>query len=67
IPGNVPDLAELPEGCAFAPRCAHVQPACQAGPIPMVSIEADRLSRCLLHIDYHREDAWKWDHTVNSP
>lgn len=66
IPGNVPDLAELPDGCAFAARCAHVQPACQAGPIPMVSVEAGRLSRCLLHINYRRENAWKWDHTVNS-
>jgi oligopeptide transport system ATP-binding protein len=26
IPGNVPNLAELPPGCAFAPRCAHMRP-----------------------------------------
>jgi oligopeptide/dipeptide ABC transporter ATP-binding protein len=26
IPGNVPSLAELPPGCAFAPRCAHMRP-----------------------------------------
>ncbi len=26
IPGNVPDLADLPIGCAFAPRCTHARP-----------------------------------------
>jgi oligopeptide/dipeptide ABC transporter ATP-binding protein len=25
IPGNVPDLADLPPGCAFSPRCAHAR------------------------------------------
>jgi oligopeptide transport system ATP-binding protein len=25
IPGNVPDLANLPPGCAFHPRCSHVR------------------------------------------
>jgi oligopeptide transport system ATP-binding protein len=31
IPGNVPGLAELPPGCAFAPRCAHARPdPCEA-------------------------------------
>jgi oligopeptide/dipeptide ABC transporter ATP-binding protein len=25
IPGNVPDLADLPAGCAFHPRCAHTR------------------------------------------
>lgn len=33
IPGQVPNLAELPPGCRFAPRCAFVQPICtQAEP-----------------------------------
>jgi len=27
IPGNVPNLADLPAGCAFAPRCEHARPA----------------------------------------
>ncbi|MGV6874117.1 ABC transporter ATP-binding protein [Pseudochelatococcus sp. B33] len=26
IPGNVPNLAKLPEGCAFHPRCPHSVP-----------------------------------------
>ena len=28
IQGRPPDLAALPAGCAFAPRCAHAQPRC---------------------------------------
>ncbi len=28
ILGSVPDLADLPPGCAFAPRCEHAQPVC---------------------------------------
>ena len=30
IPGTVPGLANLPGGCAFAPRCAHAQDRCRA-------------------------------------
>jgi peptide/nickel transport system ATP-binding protein len=28
IPGLMPDLTQLPKGCAFAPRCAYVSPEC---------------------------------------
>jgi peptide/nickel transport system ATP-binding protein len=30
IPGMVPPLYALPEGCAFAPRCAHADETCRA-------------------------------------
>src|SRR5450830_987129 len=30
IPGMVPALTDLPEGCVFAPRCAHAQDRCRA-------------------------------------
>jgi len=29
IPGMVPALTDLPEGCVFAPRCAHAQDRCR--------------------------------------
>jgi len=32
IPGLIPDPAHLPEGCAFAPRCAYAREGCQAAP-----------------------------------
>ncbi len=28
IPGQPPNLAQLPSGCAFHPRCAHAMPQC---------------------------------------
>ena len=28
IPGQPPNLAQLPSGCAFHPRCAHTMPQC---------------------------------------
>jgi peptide/nickel transport system ATP-binding protein len=32
IPGTTPSLADLPPGCAFAPRCAYADEACRAAP-----------------------------------
>jgi peptide/nickel transport system ATP-binding protein len=32
IPGSTPSLADLPPGCAFAPRCAYADEACKAAP-----------------------------------
>ncbi len=61
IPGNVPDLANLPAGCSFAPRCNQREEICEAGPIPMVSIYSDHHSRCLIHTGYQREANWDWN------
>ena len=64
IPGSVPDLAALPPGCAFAPRCSFHQEVCSAGPVPLMSVEPDHLSRCLLHNQFERHAAWDWHDTV---
>lgn len=64
IPGNVPDLANLPAGCAFAPRCLYIQDQCEDGPIPLVSTSDGRLSRCLIHLNFQRDLAWDWDDIV---
>jgi peptide/nickel transport system ATP-binding protein len=38
IPGSPPDLANLPPGCAFAPRCSQVFDACRSAiPDPVVT------------------------------
>jgi len=37
IPGQMPRLGALPPGCAFAPRCEKVEPACRADPPPTVA------------------------------
>ncbi len=48
IPGNVPDLACLPTGCAFHPRCSKAMPACREGEIPLVHLADGHAVRCLL-------------------
>jgi peptide/nickel transport system ATP-binding protein len=48
IPGAPPDLANLPAGCAFAPRCREVQPACQREMPREVSLDGGHSTRCLL-------------------
>ena len=47
IPGQPPDLAELPSGCAFAPRCSRVRDECVSAVPPAISPVPDRLSACL--------------------
>lgn len=64
IPGNVPSLANLPGGCAFAPRCSYVKDVCEAGPIPMFETDPGRLNRCLLASEYRRQPDWDWDIVV---
>jgi peptide/nickel transport system ATP-binding protein len=40
IPGMAPNLLQMPEGCAFAPRCARASAACATRP-EMTSPRAD--------------------------
>jgi oligopeptide/dipeptide ABC transporter ATP-binding protein len=47
IPGSPPDLARLPGGCRFAPRCLLVHDRCQQAPVDLVSVD-DVLVRCVL-------------------
>jgi len=35
IPGRVPDLLHLPDGCRFADRCTRVEPDCRTSEIPL--------------------------------
>jgi peptide/nickel transport system ATP-binding protein len=47
IPGGPPDLADLPPGCGFGPRCSAHEAACDRAIPPLVSIAANRAVRCL--------------------
>jgi len=47
IPGSPANLAALPPGCAFAPRCPYVEPACTAAPPPEVWYDDTRMVRCV--------------------
>jgi peptide/nickel transport system ATP-binding protein len=47
IKGQVVDIAALPAGCCFAPRCPHAAAACEAGSIPLEALGEGRAARCL--------------------
>ena len=48
IPGSPPDLASLPPGCAFAPRCASAREACRAADPPTLEVGRGHAVRCIL-------------------
>ena len=47
IPGAPPDLAELPPGCAFAPRCTIAADGCRSTQPAAERIAAGHEARCL--------------------
>jgi peptide/nickel transport system ATP-binding protein len=50
IPGSPPDLAHLPGGCSFNPRCPYVMPRCKTETPPLVETgEGGRFVACWLH------------------
>jgi len=48
IEGQPPDLAALPRGCAFAPRCPHAMDRCLAEEPPEFTLVPGHASRCWL-------------------
>jgi oligopeptide/dipeptide ABC transporter ATP-binding protein len=46
IPGTVPDLLDLPSGCAFHPRCPVADGECEVEPPPMTMIGYGRQCAC---------------------
>src|SRR5258708_3789731 len=48
IPGQPPDLATLPPGCAFHPRCPAALPHCATEEPPEVQIGGEWRARCWL-------------------
>jgi peptide/nickel transport system ATP-binding protein len=51
IPGMPPDLAALPPGCSFAPRCAFAEARCEQGVPPEHAAAPGHLHRCLRAAD----------------
>jgi peptide/nickel transport system permease protein len=48
IKGLPPSVDDLPEGCAFAPRCPVARPDCRKGDVPLFELEdGARGVRCL--------------------
>jgi len=48
IPGMVPNLLDLPPGCAFAPRCSKVIPACTEAEPEFREVAPGQKARCIL-------------------
>ena len=48
IEGQPPDLARLPGGCAFAPRCPQVMDRCRAEAPPEFTVREGHVTRCWL-------------------
>jgi oligopeptide/dipeptide ABC transporter ATP-binding protein len=48
IDGQPPDLADMPAGCAFAPRCPSVVERCREAAPPAVTSADGRTVRCWL-------------------
>jgi peptide/nickel transport system ATP-binding protein len=47
ISGTVPELADLPVGCAFGERCPLVEDQCRAALPPMVEVGPGHVVRCV--------------------
>jgi len=47
IPGQIPELGDIPDGCIFADRCAFVADECRSGDIEMETVSENHTTRCL--------------------
>jgi oligopeptide/dipeptide ABC transporter ATP-binding protein len=54
IPGTPPNLADLPPGCSFSPRCGFVQDDCRASRVELAGTGTGREAACLHPIEVHR-------------
>jgi oligopeptide/dipeptide ABC transporter ATP-binding protein len=46
IPGQPPELTEVPVGCAFAPRCRYAEDRCRAIEMELLTVAPDHASAC---------------------
>jgi oligopeptide/dipeptide ABC transporter ATP-binding protein len=50
IPGQPPDLANLPRGCSFAPRCPKAMDRCLESYPPEVEVSPGHVTKCWLAV-----------------
>jgi oligopeptide transport system ATP-binding protein len=55
IPGLPPDVAHLPPGCPFAPRCERAEEICRKEFPPFVQINAEHFSLCHFAEEVYRD------------
>ncbi len=61
IEGQVPEPANMPSGCAFAPRCPQRMDACETAIPPLLRTEADRFSACVVGAAAGSQEAGKFE------
>src|SRR5437763_7307817 len=57
IPGQPPDLAHLPSGCPFAPRCDRAEEICTREFPPFVELTSNHRSLCHFAIEVYAESS----------
>ncbi|MCD7819013.1 MAG: ABC transporter ATP-binding protein [Lachnospiraceae bacterium] len=50
IPGSVPDLSAMPEGCKFAPRCKYATEQCRTTEPDLTAVEGNSRHKCRCHV-----------------
>ena len=48
IPGQVPQITNLPSGCRFHPRCPYAMEKCKQGTVPKFHVSETHWNRCWL-------------------
>ncbi len=49
IPGEIPDLTNLPSGCIFRDRCTEALPKCATDTPPLAAISSNHIAACWLN------------------
>jgi oligopeptide transport system ATP-binding protein len=49
IRGEIPNLADLPEGCAFIDRCDYAVPLCEKSDPELIEIDSAHFGACWEH------------------
>jgi len=58
IPGRIPNLDEIPEGCIFADRCSFATDTCREGDIDIETVSSDPVHQTRCH---------RWETVLDSP
>ena len=66
IPGLPPDVAHLPPGCPFAPRCDYTQDICRREYPPFVQINENHSSLCHFAREVYAESVSEDEATVET-
>ncbi|MDX0234928.1 ATP-binding cassette domain-containing protein [Sinorhizobium meliloti] len=64
IEGQVPEPANMPRGCPFAPRCPQRMGACETAIPPLLRTEAGRFSACVVGAVAASQETRKFDKSM---